>query len=622
LILAPRDYEINVSEEKREELIIPLVEAALTGDMLVNKELYDQFSQIVCQVKMNRERLADIDMPNNPCKHHTAPFDAIWKMYSYNGLFKYRSWDDKRERWVWDDTPEGLFHNICYLSSRGSGKTLYINKPLNGGNHLTKPDFDATYAGSVIEQANEGWRYFDELMNSSDIIRHKLCKKLTKKESTTKEINSRVGIIVANKRGFNSKHPYTVIIDEFELMEDPSLIEEAVKMVKENRTWGYPNQMIYVSSLKSMSGLMFDMIKNGAKKMFEVLVSCIFDVGERCMPDRMCMSSQAKDCLLLGDCRGILKRKRYSDHYSINNMIFQKINSSIGEWRMQMLSRLIKPVGTVYGREWEEDIHVRRGTYQHNPSWETYGARDFGEGGEEENNNVHLLCQIDPQKNIHWFFELRNNGARGNWTTDRLAREIDKDLNDRYNVIEWFVDKRGTPYITSMYNAGLRINTMKSLQGKYKDRIGNIVEVSDSTLVADGITTVQRKLMTAAGIPSMYFYVEGANGCKALVEDFGQNYKWLKQKVEGIVTYTDKPSKKASHGPDAVRYLISHIFPTLGDADLVLASTMDDHMPQLITTSSGNYLKGTPTEVFGDKFYEKAGFDLGGEDRIMTFEGY
>lgn len=521
------------------------------NELLSNPDLLYQFFRIACGVEFCRERVCHDygdpeDKDSKNAMRHVSPFDIAWQHYS------------------------GQTQNSIDMCSRTWGKTLLFST-LNVANFTTKPYFGTASAGAVLEQAEEGYGYFKDIVMGNNVFRE-MTSKLTKKESKTDSLGSRVSIIVSSKNGFNCKHPNLLIIDEFELLPSYNILNQAVFMPKEDKIRKYLPQLVYVSSLKSPNGMMVKFLKdkNFKKRNFKSFVSCVFEVAEKCTPDRSCSR-----CVLLDDCKGILKKKKENGHMTIDNIIFYKMNASKEEYIMQTLCRKLKPIDTVYGREFDRAIHVLPETYTYNPNLETVGGADFGEGGDERDNNIRLAAQVDYENNrVFVFKEKRNNGASGGATPSSLAAE-DKEWTNRYRITKWFVDPRGGTYIAEMLAAGLNVITMLSLTDQYKELYGQEIEYNSQGFVMDGIISVRRLLQTANGVTSLYI----CPSCERLIDDLESNYVWPKKLINGEPTYSDKPDKKCSHGPDALRYMISNLFPYFNLGSVSRVGTYDDYTP-------------------------------------------
>lgn len=65
-------------------------------------------------------------------------------------------------------------------------------------------------------------------------------------------------------------------------------------------------------------------------------------------------------------------------------------------------------------KDWDDEVHV--GTFQYNPSWETYGAADYG----FTNPFVWLVIQVDPFDNVYIYDEMYEPGL----TIDEAAMEM------------------------------------------------------------------------------------------------------------------------------------------------------------------------------------------------------
>lgn len=114
---------------------------------------------------------------------------------------------------------------------------------------------------------------------------------------------------------------------------------------------------------------------------------CLWDVIERCGPDRKCGT-----CPLADDCRGIARRA--SGYFSIDDAIAIKSRSSRAAWQAEMLCTGVRSELAVFG-QFDRARHVRPLAYHRD--WPTYRAIDFGYA----NPLVCLWVQLSPAGVVH-----------------------------------------------------------------------------------------------------------------------------------------------------------------------------------------------------------------------------
>ena len=123
------------------------------------------------------------------------------------------------------------------------------------------------------------------------------------------------------------------------------------------------------------------------KEGYRLIRWCLWDVIERCGPDRAC-----ETCPLADDCRSVARNA--SGFFGIDDAIAVRARSSKAAWDTEMLCLGPQRELAVFG-EFDLARHVRAVTYQ--ADFRTYRAIDFG----YRNPFVCLWIQITPGGAVH-----------------------------------------------------------------------------------------------------------------------------------------------------------------------------------------------------------------------------
>lgn len=265
----------------------------------------------------------NVKIPNKKvCKNHHSPFEIIADLFF--------------ER----------VDNAVIMGNRSGGKTFLIVGILNFLNLVFKSNYSITTAGSIKEQAVEGYKHLKSLMKNNWWLGNRVIETI---QSRTRFINdSELEITVATMQGFNSKHPNILIVDEFDLITDWQVIEECFSMSCSKN--GYLPQTIFLSTRKSSTGSMNKIMTEAKERGFKVYQFCIWEVSERCKRPMKC-----EDCQIFSKCEGIARNA--IGWYSIEDIMRKARNMDRNTWNAQWQCKTPVTQGSFFS-EFSKASHV------------------------------------------------------------------------------------------------------------------------------------------------------------------------------------------------------------------------------------------------------------------------
>lgn len=261
-------------------------------------------------------------------------------------------------------------------------------------------------------------------------------------------------------------------------------------------------------------------------KGFRLLRWCLWEVIERCGPERSCSR-----CPLDADCRGVARRAE--GFFGIDDAIAIRARVSRAAWESEMLCRRPRADGLVF-EEFRRERHVRPCAYR--ADWPLYRAIDFGYA----NPFVCLWMQVSPGGGV----QVLDEYVRQRRSIAAHAGE----LLDRERRCGWrppaatYVDPAGRAHEVA---TGQACTEMLAAEG--------IWCTSRRSPLGDGLELIRQHLAPAEGPPRLAIDPR----CGALIRSF-ETYAWARG--SGV------PAKDgADHAIDALRYFfVNRLAPRPG----------------------------------------------------------
>jgi len=249
---------------------------------------------------------------------------------------------------------------------------------------------------------------------------------------------------------------------------------------------------------------------------FRLIHWCLWDVIERCGPDRRC-----QECPLCEDCRG--RARRGLGFFKIDDAIAIKARSSRSAWETEMLCLGARREQMVFG-EFDPDVHVADVAYC--ADFPTYRAIDFGYASPF----VCLWIQLTPGGEVHVIDEYVQ--ARR-----PLAQHAVEILRRDFGPVEIaYVDPAGRAREATSGAACTELLSAAGIQCRWRQ-----------SNLAEGMELIRAAMAPAMGEPTLKI----APQCRRLVEAF-RTYHYP---PPGSRQPADVPVKDGpDHLIDAVRY--------------------------------------------------------------------
>ncbi|MFA5381826.1 MAG: hypothetical protein WC356_01585 [Candidatus Micrarchaeia archaeon] len=260
------------------------------------------------------------------CEHHNSPADYICDTFF-----------------------ERVQNSICW-SNRGGGKTLlaglctWLDSAFKGGCSTKILGGSQEQSKRVYEHLTgegDGWGLvtedFQYLLNGEMLA-----------QGSKLNNQSNIQILTASSRSVRGAHPQKMKLDEVDEM-DPSIYQAALLVPQTKR--GIKSSLQIFSTMHKAYGLMNQVITEADERGYRVYKWCIFDVIERCTPDRECAL-----CELWPDCQG--KARAADGFYGIEDAITKRRQVSVDTWNSEMLCNKPSQEGLIYG-EFDWLLHVQ-----------------------------------------------------------------------------------------------------------------------------------------------------------------------------------------------------------------------------------------------------------------------
>jgi len=404
-------------------------------------------------------------------------------------------------------------HDLLVWANRGGGKTCMAAAATILDALFHSPSRIRVLGGS-----------FDQSDRLAEYVRKILAEhgELISGKSTRQKVRlvtgSDIEMLAQSERAVRGQHVQKIRCDEVDLFDAD--VWRAVQFA--TRSAGSSRGSIEVlSTLHRPGGLMQKLVESagrpgdGRPHGYKLIRWCLWDVIERCGPNRECAC-----CPLQEDCRQIARQG--SGFFSIDDAISIKARSSRASWQGEMLCLGVARDQAVFG-EFHRGKHVRKLKWQRD--WPTYRAIDFG----YRNPLVCLWIQLSPAGSVNVIGEYIQSLR----PITQHAAEILK--RDRGPVSMTYVDPAGRQHEAT---SGAACTELLAAAG--------IPCSSRRSTIAEGLELIRAALCPASGEP----YLAIDPSCTGLVEameayHYGQPGR----------SPDDKPIKDGpDHAVDALRY--------------------------------------------------------------------
>lgn len=415
-----------------------------------------------------------------------------------------------------------------------------------------------------------------------------------------------IKVVICTMRGANSEHVPLFIIDEVDVVANPTAYEEAQNIPSPRN--GILDLTILTSTRKVAFGLVQKEIDNATKSGLHVRHWNLIDITEACPPARhrpdlprltvyrsdddlravdeatynqMSFKEQetyVKDtayegcltnCRLFAVCKG-----RLATHQKSKSVLLNPIPTTINKFKRNSLemakAQLMcwKPsnIGLIYGR-FDPTRHILSPAQAY--------ARIFGEPHPDPKNFTKAqLLELMRQRDVDWYGGLDwgdthnfvyvhgfRDGQRGFITNCISIPELDPD--QMLDVCAPF-----KVFDPSIY-ADTSDPKMTRVFKKYGYRM--IKWKKDKGSVVGGINIVRMKLSPPMGDPELFFIhdINEDPGMELCIQRL-REYHW---KVDAAGKPTNIPDKVDDDEPDGVRYLVMNVFEAKGK--VTTSSTAD-----------------------------------------------
>lgn len=441
------------------------------------------------------------------CKDHQAPFDFVYDAFI------------------------GKYKTIIAKANRSGGKTtdfaiLDILHSLANGN------CEVATLGAIQTQAQRCYRYVRQFLSNNKEFQSRVTNSIMSR--TDFDTRSSIEILTATITGVNSPHPQKLFMDEVELL-NWFVLQQALEMVKSKGD--IKGQVVLGSTQKFVGGVMERLINDAQQSSTKGYYEwCVWEVMEKPDPARL-----EKLREIFGEDLPV-NFQQCDGFYSWDDLIEQYANLDREILDAEFFCRKPDAGGLVYPRFTDENNCIT--DFTPDPQ-KVYVFEDYGYG--MDNPDVLLFCQVDLIKQeIIIFDELYLRLKRD----DHIFKELDEKLrtygieNKRYSG--HIGDPHGLPETANRTNIGYPV-----LPKMTND---DVDEVSKLYLVRNGIVAV-RKFVDMG-------WLKFTPNCT----QFRMEMMSYRRKKNPDGTYKDEPEKKNDHGPDALRYGIVRLFPSMAFA--------------------------------------------------------
>ncbi len=420
------------------------------------------------------------------CPHHDSPLDYLTA-----------SFFGQEDLLVW--------------ANRGGGKTL-LAAAATILDAVFRAPLDIRVLGGSFDQSDRLADYIREMLSAHPQL---IVGKFTRQRVELAG-GSDIRMLAQSQRAVRGQHVQKIRCDEVDLFDGE--VWRAVQFATHSRN-GARGSIEVLSTLHRPGGLMQDLVGDcsdpSGSGAFRLIRWCLWDVIERCGPERRC-----ENCALADDCCGLAREA--NGYYPIDDAITAKARSSRAAWEAEMLCKGAHREFQVFA-EFAPARHVRPVSWR--ADWPTYRAIDFG----YRNPFVCLWVQVGPDGMVHVIDEY----IRSQLPIAQHAEEILR--RDPGPVVISYVDPAGRQ----------RESTSGAACTELLGAAGIQCACRGSTIV-EGLELIRAALAPASGEPTLRI----APNCRQLIQAF-ENYHY----GEASSRDRDRPVKDGpDHLIDSLRY--------------------------------------------------------------------
>ena len=465
------------------------------------------------------------------------------------------------------------------VANRSGGKTLNFGI-LDTLMSYYQSNTEIATVGAIQFQAQRGYEYFNQFSSNNPFASNVDSMTISK---TLLKNGSKVQILTGTMSGVNSPHPQLVFLDEIDLMVW-QVLQQALSMAQSKG--GVKSRTILTSTRKFTNGPMQRMIDEAGQRHAKVYMWCIWEVIEALPKNNPQLLKLIHNTFGTALPSG-LEKKIYADtakedeetgkvgysqsgYYSWEDVVtkYNTLDSEV--WETEWICKRPGLEGVIYGQAYSDDNNLISDWINDTGeviSWTPLGKRgylylfeDYGYG--EGHPDVVLFCYVPPEMDRIVIFD------------------------------ELYMTKQGTDEIWDMIGEKLREydyvmpNPSLAIQGSMRGWIGDphgLTEERDRKMKgAPMLPKVEdpKLYLVKNGIPIVRKFIQSGRlmitpKCINLRTEL-LSYKKAK-KADG--SYTDIPEKKNDHGPDALRYGLIKLFPTLAQKAFMPDTTEEELIP-------------------------------------------
>lgn len=497
------------AHKKRIDRIVPL--ACRSGQTRLNVSLPRSRGELALFLRKH----FGLAIPDQPlCPHHQSPMDYLASSFL-----------EQRDLLVW--------------ANRGGGKT-YLAAVATLLDAFCRPDTRISVLGGSFDQSDRLADYIRQLLD----YHPKMIQGRLTQQRVRLATGSQIDILAQSQKAVRGLHVQKIRCDEVDLFD--SDVWRAVQFATRSKDRARGSIEV-LSTLHRSGGLMNQLVddtrRQGATPIascastqwpgtqplatpsgYKLIQWCLWDVIERCPPERPCNL-----CPLYDDCQGIAKKG--SGFYRIDDAIAIHARSSRVAWEAEMLCRRARRDWLVLG-EFDPARHVRPIAYC--PDWPLYRAIDFG----YRSPLVCLWIQLSPAGFVHVIQEYFCTRL----AVDHHAVAI-KNL-DPGPVTATYVDPAGRQKEST---SGASCTELLAKEG--------IPCTCRGSAIGQGLELIRSALAPASGTPTLMIHPR----CTYLIDSL-ENYHYPPPESNADA---DKPVKDGpDHSIDALRYFfINRLWP-------------------------------------------------------------
>lgn len=337
---------------------------------------------------------------------------------------------------------------------------------------------------------------------------------LTKQEARYRT-GSTVKILAASATSVRGPHVPTLKLDEVDEI-DPDIRESAMGMCMELH--GSKPSVLMTSTWHRIAGPMADLIETGRAGAFPVDTFCVFEVLERCPPERSGEHlEKCPECPLMQWCHadmgshpsGVPKAKRSQGHYTIDSLIQKTKGVSRRVFESDYLCLRPKAAG-IWFTAFDESIHVRP-TAEYRRDLDVHVAIDPG----VETGAIWLQVQRQPNggMSVNVFGEHYDFDSGPEANAAKIMRLTESLCGIGVNRMRVSMDPAGR-----QRNAGGRIVAAEYERAGLKGRNGlEQWPLGTGYRKGDGLAIMETLLRSASGIVNLTIHPR----CQGLITAFG-----------------------------------------------------------------------------------------------------